>query len=183
MFDILAGYKYVTFFGSNLGYKSVTFFEIFSYICSSENLNEIKLIMSSIIDGDMRAPNRKTFKSSSKPKKVNLERFLTIDEMFSLTINEHRLINYFIISKAHKKGIDDGEQNQLIKYSYAELKEYIPNKKSFYAAISRLIELDIIERVPGQPSMFRFNPLCISNLTQEQAVRMGVIKANLYNNI
>ena len=131
----------------------------------------------------MRAPNRKTFKASSKPKKVNLERFLTLDEMFSLTINEYRLINYFILSKQHKKGIDDGEINQQIKYSYAELKEYIPNKKSFYAAINRLVELDIIESIPGKPSTYRFNPLCISNLTQEQAVRMGVIKANLYNNI
>jgi hypothetical protein len=139
--------------------------------------------MKQIMDGDMRAPERKKFKASYKPKKINLERFLTMDEMFSLSLTETRLINYFIISKPHKKGIDDGEWNQTIKYSHTDLKQYISNKNIFYAALKRLIELDIIEVIPGQTSTYRFNPLCISNLTQEQAVRMGVIKANLYNNI
>lgn len=137
--------------------------------------------MSDILGGDMRAPIRKKFKASYKPKKNNLERFLSLEDMFNLTINDHRLIMYFSITKPHKKGIDDGEWNQTIRYSHSDLKDYISNKNVFYAALKRLIELDIITKVPDQPSMYRFNPLCISNLTQEQAVVMGVVKPNMYN--
>lgn len=139
--------------------------------------------MNQILDGDMRAPNRKTFKASNKYKKSNLERFLSTEDMFSLNLNDHRLIMYFMITKPHRKDRDEGEWNQSIRYSYADMKDYMPNKKSFYASINRLIELDIISKIPGQPSMFRFNPLCISNLTNEQAVSMGVVKPNVFNTL
>lgn len=137
--------------------------------------------MNQILDGDMRAPNRKTFKASHKPKKINLERFLSVEDMFNLTLNDHRLIMYFVMTKPHKKGIDDGEWNQTIKYSHSDLKEYISNKNVFYAAIKKLIDLDIISKIPDQPAMFRFNPLCVSNLTQDQAINMGVVKPNIFN--
>ena len=139
--------------------------------------------MDKILNGDMRAPERKKFKASHKPKKVNLERFLTVAEMFGLKLNETRLINYFIITKPHKKGIDDGEWNQTIRYTHGDVKEFVSNANVFYAAVKRLEELDIIKEIPDQPTMYRFNPLCISNLTQEQAIRMGVVKPNAFNNI
>ena len=139
--------------------------------------------MDKILNGDMRAPEHKKFKASHKPKKVNLERFLTVAEMFGLKLNETRLINYFIITKPHKKGIDDGEWNQTIRYTHGDVKEFVSNANVFYAAVKRLEELDIIKEIPDQPTMYRFNPLCISNLTQEQAIRMGVVKPNAFNNI
>lgn len=137
--------------------------------------------MSKIIDGEMFAPGPKQFKASHKPKKVNLERFLTIDEMFSLKLNEHRLIDYFIMMKPHRSKIGDGEWNQTIKYSHSELKKYISNANVFYAALNRLEELDIIKPIPDQPAMYRMNPLCISNLTLEQAREMGIVKKNSFN--
>lgn len=129
--------------------------------------------------GPLYAPQ--TFKNAFKSKMNNKERFLTEDMVFNLSLTDFRIITYFEITKGRKMGIDDGEENQTIKLNYTELKHRFSNKNVFYKSLKNLEELDIIKKLDGVASMYRFNPFFISNLTTAQAIKMGVVKRNLYN--
>ena len=112
--------------------------------------------------------NKKSFKSKS----TNMEKFLTIDDLDTMSSYEFKIIFLFLIEKRQKIKEDDAEENQILQLT--PYKHLFKNKKVYYSAIKSLIDRDIISKIDGRQSTYHVNPKFINNLTHQQAINAGI---------
>lgn len=124
------------------------------------------------IDKPFTPENSGITHKSFKSKSTNMEKFLTREDLDSMSSYEFKIIFLFLIEKRQKIKDSDAEENQLLRLS--DYKESFKNKKVYYAAIQSLIDKDIITKIEGKQSLYRVNPKFINNLTYQQSIDAGI---------
>lgn len=105
-----------------------------------------------------------------------MEKFLTIEDLEDISAYELKIIMLFHIQKGMKIKDEDAEDNQVFSLSKVTYGKIFKNPNVYYTAIKALTDKGIISKVDGKQSLYRMNPLFVSNLTYQQSVDMGIKK-------
>lgn len=114
--------------------------------------------------------------TSFKSKHTNMEKLMSMENLTEFSLYELRIIMIILFQKGRKNKVEDAEENQTFTLSLKQSKNVFTNPNLYYAAIKRLTEIGLIEKVEGKQSSYRANPAIISNLTQDQSISLGLKK-------
>lgn len=127
-----------------------------------------------IYDNDPFSPLNNT--TSYRPKSVNLERMITLEELVDMSVYELRIIMMFLVGVSRRVKLEDPNENQELYLSYTHHKHLFSNPNSFSNAKKSLIKRGFLRKVEGKKSTYAINPKVISNLSLTQEIALGYRK-------